>query len=219
MSTARSNKASTNTLEGRLKGRERRGKLLEATSMHKGTFHSSSACHFLSLAQRCPTRPSLPVQSTWRCEVDGHKGTSPPVLHHSYRDAHILGDRQPETSFFSTAQNARFKNKRDAREPPWLGRLESLTTGKAHHCWRACQQGWSTLPSTFRGPMTALISEWLDGIRKYLKYLGTNYSFLWFEDTNCSQEERAGSWVSIDTGYSPKAQGDPTPWSNRASLP
>lgn len=42
-------------------------------------------------------------------------------------DAHILGDRQPETSFFSTAQNAWFKNKRDCREPRWLGRLESWT--------------------------------------------------------------------------------------------
>ena len=30
--------------------------------------------------------------------------------------------------------------------------------------------------------MAALISEWLDGIRKYLKFPDTNYSFPWFED-------------------------------------
>lgn len=43
MTTRRSNKASTNTLEGRLNAWEWQ----ENTSMHKGTFQSSSACSFL----------------------------------------------------------------------------------------------------------------------------------------------------------------------------
>lgn len=126
--------------------------------------HSSSACRSLVPAQHCPTLHFYwHGQSTWRCEADGHKGTSSPALHHSYREAHILSERQLET-FFSPAQNARFKNKKGTREPCSLRRLAGEPASKV---------GCPSL--SLQGPRTALISGWLDGIRKYLKYLDTNY--------------------------------------------
>lgn len=138
MSTARSNRASTNTLEGRLTRWEGQGKLLgKYVDAQKSR---PSTAHLLAVrSSRHNTAQHSHFywhgQSTCRCEADGHKGTSSPALHHSYREAHILSERQLET-FFSPAQNARFKNKK--------GHSGALLTPQA--CWRACQQGGVPFP-------------------------------------------------------------------------